>query len=173
VSVGDNFLSLETTSYHGRTEFLESLEFLVEKMQETVQPDLVERIGLRYINRLSFKDRLHLAELVQPEVLGVIHENLGKHLTSTFSETRFSISPSMTVNGKWGLLPGGQSYDPTVLPPIEQQSWILDIDGISEDGGDFAPTVIVPVVDQLADIDYRLFRFAVTHALLREYGGEP
>ena len=115
---------------------------------------------------------MHLLELVQPGVLGIVQEDMGVHLTSSFSEARFCISQqTATVNGKWGLLPGGQSYDPTVLPAIEEQSWILDIDGILEEGVDFAAGAIVPVANNLAEIDYRLFRFAVTYALLREHGG--
>jgi len=30
---------------------------------------------------------------------------------------------------------------------------------------------ILPRLDRLADIDYRLFRFTVTDTLLKEYGG--
>ena len=173
VSVGDNFLSLEMSAYPGRTRFLDALNYVVEQLYATIQPDFVERIGLRYINRFMFRNLVHLSEIVQPGVLGIVHEDMDEHLTSSFSESRFRISQQTTANGKWGLLPGGQSYDPTVLPAIEEQSWILDIDGISEERVDFAAGSIVPVVTNLADIDYRLFRFTVTDALLREYGGTP
>lgn len=171
VSVGDNFLSLETKAYPGRTRFLDALTYLVEKMQATVQPDQVERIGLRYINRLVFTDWNHLSRLVQPGVLGIVQSTLSGHLKSTVSESRFRISQDTTVNGKWGLLPENESYDPTVLPGISQTSWILDIDGVSDSRVDFHPDAIMPVVNHLADTDYRLFRFAVTDTLLQEYGG--
>lgn len=171
VSVGDNFVSLETTSYPGRTQFLEALGYIVEKMQQTIQPGLVERIGLRYINQITCTNRSRLSELLEPEVVGIAHDNLGDHLTSTFSETRFTVSNTITVNGKWGLLPKGQSYDPTVLPPIDEQSWVLDFDAISEDSVDFSVNAIAPIVGNLTDTDYRLFRSTVTDAFLKEYGG--
>lgn len=173
VSVGENFLSLETSLYTGRAEFLRALEDLVEKLQTTIGPDLVERVGLRYINRIVFKNSTHLSELLQPGVLGIVDENMEEYVVSTLSETRFTVADDLKVNGKWGLMPARQTYDPTVLPPIEKRSWILDIDGFSQDSIDFSPEAIIPVLDRIADIDYRLFRYTVTDALLEEYGGRP
>lgn len=173
VSMGENFLSLETSVYPGRVKFLEALRYIVEKVQSTIQPDLVERIGLRYINRIGFNNSAHLSSLVHPGVLGIVHEDLEEQLVGSFSETRFTISDGLKVNGKWGLIPGHQTYDPTVLSPLEEQSWILDIDGFSENGIDFNAKDIMHTVNRLADIDYRLFRFTVTDTFLRDYGGEP
>lgn len=171
VSVGENFLSLETSGYPGRKSFMEALWKCVDKMQSTIQPDLVERIGLRYINSVPFNNIKQLVSWVQPGVLGVVSDDLNENLTSSLTETKFSVSEGMKLSGKWGLLPEGQSYDPTILDPVERRSWILDIDGFSEENIDFDGEAILSTLDRLADIDYRFFRFTVTDSFLRENGG--
>lgn len=171
VSVGENFLSLETSEYPGREVFIKALREVIEKMQATIQPDLIERIGLRYINRVLFTNFDHLATLLHPGVLGIVGDELNENLTNNLCETKFTLSEGLKVTGKWGLLPGGQSYDPTVLAPIEGRSWILDIDGFSEESSDFDPETVLTKLHSLADMDYRLFRFTVTDAFLKEYGG--
>lgn len=171
VSIGENFLSLETSQYPGREVFLKALKEVIEKLQSAIKPDLVERIGLRYINRIIFNSRDRLATLLQPGVLGIVDDEVDEYLTSSFTETRFLLPDGLKVHGKWGLLPGNQSYDPTVLPPIETQSWILDIDGFTETNTDFEAENILESLNRLADIDYRLFRFTVTENFLKAYGG--
>jgi uncharacterized protein (TIGR04255 family) len=171
VSIGENFLSLETSLYPGREVFLRALKEVIEKLQSTIKPDLVDRIGLRYINRILFNSRDRLAALLQPGVLGIVDDTVDEYLNSSFTETRFFLPDGLKVHGKWGLLPGNQSYDPTVLPPVDKQSWILDIDGIMEINTDFEAENILDSLNRLADIDYRLFRFTVTENFLREYGG--
>jgi uncharacterized protein (TIGR04255 family) len=171
VSIGENFLSLETSLYPGREVFSGALREVIEKLQSTIKPDLVERIGLRYINRILFSSRVWLATMLRPGVLGIVDGKVDEYLTSSFTETRFFLPEGLKVNGKWGLLPGNQSYDPTVLPPIEKQSWILDIDGFTETNTDFDAENILDSLGRLADANYRLFRFTVTENFLREYGG--
>jgi uncharacterized protein (TIGR04255 family) len=114
-----------------------------------------------------------LSELLEPGVLGIVDENMEEYLSSTLTESSFTVSNGVKVHGKWGLIPARQSYDPTLLPPLEKKSWILDIDGFSEESGDFTPESIMPTLNRLADLDYRLFRYTVTDALLKEYGGTP
>lgn len=171
VSLGENFLSLETDEYPGRTNFLGSLKDLIEKINSTVRLDLVERVGLRYINRIFFPDKNHLATLLQPGFVGIVNEDLQQHLMSSFCEARFTVSDHLNVNGKWGLVPGNQTYDPTVLSTVEDESWILDIDGYRDQSIDFEIQEIISVMNQIADVDYRFFRFVVTDAFLRKYGG--
>ena len=58
-----------------------------------------------------------------------------------------------------------------MVPTAESLVKKLDLDAISEDSIDFSVNAIAPIVGNLADTDYRLFRFAVTDAFLKEYGG--
>src|SRR6056297_721181 len=171
VSCGENFLSLETSAYPGRKIFMKALEEVIDKMRTTIQPDLVERVGLRYINRVQFNSIGHLSGLLNPGVLGIVGDEIDDNLSSSLTETKFTLSEELKLTAKWGLLPAGQSYDPTVLDPAEKRNWILDIDGFSEESLDFDLETILPRLDRLADIDYRLFLFTVTDTLLKEYGG--
>jgi uncharacterized protein (TIGR04255 family) len=171
ISVGENFLSLDTSEYPGREIFIKALQEIIDKMQTIIRPDLVERIGLRYINKVLFNNIEQLASWLHPGVLGIVNEQLDENLSISLTETKFSFSEGMNLTGKWGLLPAGQSYDPTILDPVERRSWILDIDGFSEASLDFDVEAILSRLDRLADIDYRFFRFIVTDSFLKEYGG--
>ena len=171
VSLGENFLSLETTEYPGRSEFLKAFSSILEKLLTAFQPDMLERIGLRYINRIPFENRTHLATLVKPEVLGLVREEPQPHLQSSLTDTHFALPDGFGLHGKWGLLSSGQTYDPTVLPPSGQESWILDLDAYVEEKLDFHVQEIGQRLNRLAEFDYRLFRYAVTDTLLEECGG--
>ena len=80
----------------------------------------------------------------------------------------------VSLGTRWGRLPAGATTDPTSVEPIDEPSWLLDLDmfravqqndfdvqSVLRDGRSFATTI------------HNFFRWCVTPEFLRTYGGEP
>ena len=52
VSLSQDAITLETASYVSRDDFLSRLDFILNSVQETIGPSLVQRVGFRYVDRL-------------------------------------------------------------------------------------------------------------------------
>jgi uncharacterized protein (TIGR04255 family) len=74
---------------------------------------------------------------------------------------------------RWGHLPPGVTTDPAAIEPVDEPSWILDLDVFTDDSAPFAVDAVLADAQRFADRVYTFFRWAVTNDFLRRYGGEP
>ena len=129
VSLAPNFLSLETDSYASRHDFLERLQKVLLALDKHFEPHIVERFGLRYVNRLFQDNTGDLPNLVRPEITGVMATEFGQQVHQTISESLFKLSEGDSqLTTRWGYLPEKATIDPAVVEPVDQISWILDLD---------------------------------------------
>lgn len=107
-------LSLQSTNY-GRFETF-SAEFIkgLARVHSEVRLDLVERIGLRYLDRVTPKDGDTLEKYLIPEVLGLSHRGLGKTV-HTYSETMTDVD-GVTLVSRIVTQEGGLAFPPDVQP---------------------------------------------------------
>lgn len=175
ISLATNFLTVETTRYESRDEFLSRLTAAVEVLAESnVAPSVVTRIGARYIDRVQGEDDIrHVAQLVRAEMRGMLSlmSEDDAELLEAWQEALVRHA-NTKVRARTGYLPARVTSDPTVLPPSDEPSWVLDVDAFVEDDQRFEPEGIVETVSSLADKCYRLFRWTVTPGFLRFFGGE-
>jgi uncharacterized protein (TIGR04255 family) len=178
VSFGPEFVSLDTSAYVSRDDFVARLETMLACFTEQVAPPFAERIGVRYINRIQ-KDTLdQLKDLVRPEVFGGLGVPLpGVSLTHCLSDALYNMQPGGTevtdsLRARWGLLPAGAVLDP-LLPPDPAPSWVLDLDSFRVGKTSFGAKAVAADVRTLAERGYRYFRWVVTPAFLARYGGNP
>jgi uncharacterized protein (TIGR04255 family) len=158
-------LAMEMTSYPGRGKFCERFTRALDKFTELAAPPYFERLGIRYINRISDPATLeNLGELVRPEVLGVANLPLPENiaLSHCLSDNAF-MWPGGGVQAKWGRLPPKVNLD-VDLPPVDTPNWLLDLDAFSV--GKMAPTASNDILDGLAGRAYDFFRWAVTEKFL-------
>jgi uncharacterized protein (TIGR04255 family) len=83
ISVMPEFVGLETsayTSWHG--DFRDRLNALLTSIVEHVSPKIVDRIGLRYVNRLTDPDRTEMGDWVGT----VVNELLGPIADASWAE---------------------------------------------------------------------------------------
>ena len=73
---------------------------------------------------------------------------------------------------RWGLLPPGGTVDPAAIEPIEEPSWILDLDTSSSEPSPFEPASILSDARAYAERTYCFFRWVVTVEFLRLFGGK-
>ncbi len=176
VTLAPDFLALETTRYSSRDDFMERLRVVLQALKEHVNPQVVDRLGVRYIDRVSGKNLAALPQLVRPEVAGILGSPLSAHARHTISENLFTLPEDKgQVTARWGLLPARSTMDPGVLDAIDEPSWILDTDAFQSFPAGSRELRVDPIVEQargFAERIYSFFRWAVTDEFLRRYGGE-
>ena len=179
VSLGVDFVALETSSYDSRDDFLERLRNVVSAVERAFKPASASRLGLRYIDRLTDDavDRVH--DLIHPEALGIIRtrENpdsaLGESVIHLMTEAQFLAQDGARIQGRWGKLPADATYDPDALEPVAKPSWVLDLDMFTIESQPFASDGLLTTATEFSKCLYWLFRQMVTEEFLRFYGGEP
>ena len=172
VSVTESFVSLDTGSYASRADFAQRFKSILQVVFAAISPPIIERIGVRYINRICALDlRAQLDRWVEPELHSGVSIPLGEAtLVHSFSESLFEWNESRLL-ARWGWLPSGAVPDASVQP-VETVSWQLDLDAFVE--GRFPPdadTIGAKVVS-LAESGHRFFRRATTQQLLVDLGGQ-
>lgn len=174
VTLGETFVSLDTKAYTSRADFTGRLATVLARIAETIAPPFVERLGVRYTNRVEDSALLlRLQELVRPEVLGgiAVPRPEGVLLAHTMSESLYEIDSRM-LHARCGLLPPGAIFDPT-LPPAAGSSWVLDLDSFTQDRTTFDASALASDADELASAAYRYFHWVVTEEFLKAFGGAP
>jgi len=177
VTLAPDFLALETTKYTSREDFMERLRLVLEALREHIDPRVVDRLGVRYIDRVSGENMSALPRLVRPEVAGILGSPLSEHAQRAVSENVFILPGNAgQITARWGLLAPRSTIDPSALDAINECSWILDIDAFQaflEGSRRFDVDSVVEQARGFAERIYAIFRWAVTDEFLRRYGGEP
>lgn len=178
VSLGENFVALETSSYDSRRDFLDRLRSVITGVEQAFKPASAKRLGLRYIDRLTGEAVDRVDELIDPKVLGIIGprdkpgSTHGESAIHLITEAQFLAEDSARIQGRWGMLPGNATYDPDALEPVAMPSWVLDLDMFTTESRPFASDRLLTTVTGFAECLYWLFRQMVTDEFLRYYGGE-
>lgn len=173
VSFGPNFLSLDTTAYTRRSDFAARLATAWQAFSEVATPPQVERLGVRYVNRVSDPAHMErLTELVRSEVLGVTAIQAGgAQLLSALSEATYAVADGTFLQARWGVAPAELAIDPS-LAPLDTVSWVLDLDAFAQwPSGAMTAIDVGPLTEALALNAYRFFRWAVTQKFLEVFGG--
>lgn len=172
VSLSPEFISLDTTSYSSRTDFVERLMVLVDALEQALKPDQALRIGIRYLNRLSEDKNQNLKKIIKPEALGTTQLN-------AFESSKIYLMNDAAFKTKegegkmrWGYLPADATHEPELMSPVNYAAWVCDIDSTNEEILDFNSKKLRPVVSDLAGRAYAMFRSLVTDDFLTIHGGK-
>lgn len=171
VTVGQNFLALDTRHYTSRTEFMDRLSRIVKALGEHVRPAVWDRLGIRYLNRLSGDLTESLGSFIRPEMAGVSGANLGRGtLQQALTTANFALS-DCDMQGRWGLLPPGGTPDPWFMEPLDESTWLLDMDVFRAGNERFDSEAINAAARRFAAVAYRFFRWAVTTEFIEQARG--
>ncbi len=174
VSLTPEFVALETKAYSSRGDFLERMQAILEAASEHLQPALAQRVGLRYIDRMTGDELADIPYLVRSEMLGIVNTSLFSHAKHLFSDALLEVpGTSEKIRARWGHIPAHATVDPNAIEPIPEKSWILDIDMFSHESRPFEPGSLTQNLRRFAERIYTVFRWAVTEEFLRRYGGTP
>lgn len=171
VSLTPEFLALETTKYVSRSDFFGRLKSLAEALDEHMKPGQLDRLGVRYIDRITGEAVDDIARLVRPEVRGITGTIAAAHAVHALSESMFELTDARVL-ARWGCLPPGATVDPAAIEPAKEKSWILDLDMFSATPMPFVVDRVVAEAQRYAERIYTVFRWAVTDNFLVRYGGK-
>lgn len=174
VTIGTSFLSIETSRYESREDFVARLGVVLKALLTHVPIPYFERIGFRYTNRIEESTYLlSIEKLVQPALLGGYAPSTSGSvkMQHSLSETVYDLGDRM-LGARWGFLPPGGSIDPS-LPVAKGASWIFDLDAYSQVV--FDPEPISSVQDRVSEMAvtaYRYFRWGVTDDFIQTFRDE-
>jgi uncharacterized protein (TIGR04255 family) len=174
VTLAPTFVSLSAKRYTRRQDLLTRLTVVLHALEAWLQPSMCDRIGVRYVDRVTGEQLDRIDDLVRPEILGVAGSDaaLGNaEVVHALSDALFRLEDSSQLRGRWGRLPAGATYDPGI-EPAREPSWVLDLDHYTSQPEDFDLASIGGKVSDFCDRIYTFFRWAVTDAFLDEFGAE-
>lgn len=172
VSLTPEFMALETTKYVSRSDFFGRLKAVATALDEHIEPAQVDRLGVRYIDRVTGAAVEDIAKLVRAEVRGITGTIAAAHAAHALSESMFEIGDARVL-ARWGFLPPGATIDPAAIEPATEKSWLLDLDMFSTTPMPFVVDQVVERAQRYAERIYTVFRWAVTDEFLVRYGGQP
>jgi uncharacterized protein (TIGR04255 family) len=171
VSLAREALTIESESYTSRQDLLARLEIVLKAMAEVFRPSLVERIGVRYVDRIVGPQFETFETLLDTRFLGSSFVKLKSHLQYSLNEAMFTIEEGELLL-RWGVMPTNMTPDPGAISPLPNPSFVLDIDVSSKSQREFVIDALVPSFRSLAERAYSVFRFAVTEEFLKIYGAK-
>jgi uncharacterized protein (TIGR04255 family) len=171
VSLTTEFVALETRSYESRQNFIERFRSVLNALQRAGTPAVYERLGVRFLNRLRAPDVEALPRLIHPEVLGIAGARFSARVVHSICETNFAIGDD-GLTARWGLLPPGGTPDPGAIEPVNEPTWLLDMDAFSTKPADFSVDGLAETATAFCSRIHSFFRWAVTDEFLSRFG-EP
>lgn len=166
-------VTLEAKTYGSRRDFLSMLGEVVGAVQRHFAPGVAERIAIRYVTRVVGEGYDRIDAMIRPGLLGVAIPEMRANVTHAVSEAAMTVEDGALML-RWGVLPPSGTIDPSVLEPVDQPSWIIDIDVSSvQQVMVFDADDLVTGFDALAQRAYAVFRYMVTDDFLKLHGGQP
>lgn len=173
VSLTRDFVALTSKNYVGYDAFSGQLRDVLTALSSAVEIPLVERIGVRYLNRITDADHLaRIDQLVSPELLG--HQALTPatadvQIVQALTQSLFQVG-SGYLQARSGVLAAGESIDPTV-DPIGTQSWVLDIDSFHQQEMVFGVESVLTEAGRLSDAAYDFFKLVIRQGFIEAFEG--
>jgi len=168
ISLTPNFISLEAIIYESRKDFLSRLQEITEALKKHLDPQICARIGLRYVSRLTGKPLEQVNSLIRPEMLGIQNTSIANYADLALSQAQFDVQKDKLLV-RWGRLPANATTDPSTIEPINEPSWIFDLDMSTVGTQSFDVDYILKETENFASRIYTFFRWTITDDFLTLY----
>lgn len=170
VTLSQDSISLDTTRYIGRSDFLEHLAELIDALETCIRPTHRTRIGVRYINRIEgAEDLAAVPSLFRPEILGLLASPDLANLVGPLLSEAHLVAPEGKLLVRWGILAANSTYEPVMVMPRSENSWMLDLDAFCEDRKIFKAGEIMADATALAERSSAFFQWAATEAFFTHF----
>jgi len=171
LSVASSSLALETTRYTSRDDFLARFKRVLSALQTHINPQLIDRLGVRYIDRITGQNLEDVAKLVRPEVSGILNSLLVGQTKQSVSTHIFALpDEAAQLMARWGRVPAKMTIDPAAIEPIDEPSWLLDTDVFVTESRALDVDMIVSQAREFCERTYTFFRWVVQDEFLDRYG---
>lgn len=169
ISLGQQFLAVDTTKYEGHEDFVKRLMSAFSALTRTVTIPFLTRVGYRYVNQLAeATDVESLRDMFVEGVLGGLAQGDARELRRTVSESVYSADGSNFLLVRSALLEPRMVLEPT-LPPVDGKSWILDLDSYREDAKGIPLEGLAQLATDLSERAAKHFRSVITNEFTRRF----
>lgn len=167
------------SDYAGVQDFARRFSAACEALRDAARVRRCDRIGVRYLDVIRTSGSDEWASWLRPEVVGLAHPSIAPRdqLTASLTETRlqrpasgvFAWASNVPVQGivRHGLVPGGAVLAGVPPRPIEEPSFVLDMDMFMASAQTFDPKALT---EQYLDLHTEIER--IFHWVLTEDGKE-
>ena len=166
LSLMPDHVAVETTEYTDWEDFNERMRELLYVAAEHVEPGIEQRLGLRYIDRITEVDARSPADwepYLVPELLGLaLHGAIGGSVTTTRQQLLLDLGEGYSCTMNHGSVPGEN----------DRLNYLLDYDLFREGGRPFGVESVSAALEVLHDDAGKLFQASITPAL-HELLSEP
>ena len=181
IVLSQDFLTLETRNYELFDDFLVRLREALDALVQHIQPTVVTRLGLRYINeiRSNSLNNMDWSDIIQRDLLGpVAVSELIENTSQIVSMQQLSLRypDDLGINIQHGLLPSGTTVQLRAKEePPKQAFYLLDYDVYREfplpRGLLMNTETICHHAEIYHNMIYRLFRWSVSEDYLTTLEG--
>jgi uncharacterized protein (TIGR04255 family) len=163
VSLMPDHVGLETTRYTSWSgDFSVRMSTLLEALTTVVGPQTEQRVGLRYVDRLTRPQVTHAGELqdyLVPELLGLaLHERIGPGVRSAQQQVDIDCSADAHCT-----LRHGHAADPTRGDLL---TYVLDWDIYRDGVRPFDASGVHACLEEFHELALRLFQAVITPAMV-------
>ena len=182
VALTSQSVALHTNDYDTFQKFSESLRQIFDIVSAQVDIQIVDRLGIRYVDLVRLEAGESFANYLKPGLVGfpfseVLASELGKVFSSTHSiaELPNSVLSVRCLQSNTGaflppdLIPSTLLYNLTLKPG--ELVAILDFDHYMTVDIDFMPERLVRSLDELHSLANKAFRAALNPFAYRKWGG--
>lgn len=163
VSLNQQSITLFTSAYDTRKDFMEKFGSVIDRFVQEFLPGRAKRIGMRYVNRIPYDTFGKVEESISDDLVGILSGG-DDNVLHMLTETSFKAKEG-TVTARWGKMPAQGTMDAVLLPPIQDPSWIMDVDLFTNESTLFDTPKITSVVESLAERHYAIFCWMTKEAL--------
>lgn len=160
VVLAPDFLTLEATTgqYTDFEQFITRFEFIWPRALAILRVGARVQQGLRYVNHIPADGSDSWRQLINPELLGAITNDLfADELSSCLTDLRLS-RPDGTLAIKHGVVRAG---------PDQALGYVLDFDYLTQErSSDVAVEAVTGLFRDYHAVIYRLFRWSITEQAL-------
>jgi len=167
-----SMLSFQTTSYETSDYFLSQVISGLTTVNELVQLDFFERVGVRYLDAVTPEREEQISQYVVPEVLGIAGLVEGANIEHSFSETVIQLANNCRVTSRTVIQNGRIQFPPDLhvlelkLPArvVDHENIyaLIDTDAVYELREDFDVTALRAHLERLRDGARRAFKATYT-----------
>lgn len=158
VSVAPENVSLETTGYTEWEDFSQRMRELLDVTASHIGPGIEQRLGLRYIDRITEVDASSPADwkpYLAPELLGLaLHDPLGAAVKITRQQLLLDLGDGYSCSVGHGF-----------VPENNRLNYLLDFDLFREGGRPFSVDRVSEALEVLHEDAGKLFQASITSEL--------
>jgi uncharacterized protein (TIGR04255 family) len=167
-------VSLTSNAYTSRDDMIHKLTPVLAATLTHARPAFIERVGVRYTNRVDDAPTSEQLRLLfkEPLLAGLSVPTGSVRVAQAITHTVYQVSDEVSLSIRSGLVPAGLQLDPG-HDPAPQDSFLFDLDAFrGQKQQRVDPALILQQVSSLAEVVYRFFLWSLTLEGLEHFGGE-